>query len=57
MRHAIDDTACDLPHEVALFPVGVAEAQRIEHTDDVGAHAVDVAHDATNAGGGALERQ
>ena len=35
----------------------VAEAQRVQHAHDLGAHADDVAHDAADAGGRALDRQ
>ncbi len=54
---AVDDLAGDL-HACSPFgPFGSAEPQRIEHADDVGAHAVDVADDAADAGRRALDGQ
>src|SRR6185295_1333005 len=51
------DARYDAVHERArLGIVGVAEAQRIEDRDRSGAHREDVAQDAADAGGGALER-
>ena len=35
----------------------IAEAQRVEHSDDFGAHAADVAHDSPHSGGRPLDRQ
>ena len=37
-------------------PVEAPEAERVEHADHLRSHAVDVAHDAADAGGRALER-
>jgi hypothetical protein len=52
---AANDAAHDVAHADAL--VGVAEAQRVEHAGDAGAHAHHVAHDAPDARGRALDGQ
>ena len=51
--HAGDDAGQDA---LGVIVVERAEAQRIHHCDGTGAHGEDVAHDAADAGGGALVR-
>ena len=54
---ALDDTVHDPFRAVGVLAVRVAEAQGIGAGDDPRAHAVHIAHDAADAGGGALIRQ